>query len=314
MKRWAKRNTAPIPRYYLYKVRSWQYFLIDFCYAVNFLAVINTLLLPSNRVLFEITFVAANGPVLIAILAWRNSLVFHSLDKVTTVFIHAFPPMLMWAERWYGRFRDHAGVCSGSRDLMQGWLDFSSLEATEDPSKPACSLDFMSALGWPLVAYILWQVLYLVKTEVLDGARIAQDPSLLTSSRWFISARKGIMYAAALKAARAMGVNGPEEHFDWGTIKGKAVFVISQLLYTVVTMLPAKFMYESWWVHSLVLLGILTNCLWNGAYYYFEVFAQKYQQRLQEVLDATSPLPAGTTAGAAGAAASAGEAGKEKAQ
>ena len=273
-------------RYYMYKKRAWQYFLIDFCYAVNFLAVLSMVVLPSNRVLFEITFVAANGQVLIAILAWRNSLVFHSLDKVTTLFIHAFPPMYTWAERWYGRFRDGAGVCSGSKALFAGFLDFSALDAETDPSAPPCSLTMTTALGWPILAYMVWQVLYLVKTELLDGDRISQDPSLLTSSRWFITARKGMLYNAALSVARATGLNGPDEHFEWSTVKGKAVFVVSQLIYTIVTMLPAKLMYESWAVHSLVLVAILANSLWNGASYYFEVFSLQYQARLQSVLDA----------------------------
>ena len=175
-------------------------------------------------------------------------------------------------------------------------MDYSSFDATEDPSLPACSLDMQAALGWPMAAYVVWQVLYLVKTEVLDGERIANDPSLLTSARWFIGARKGMLYNAALYAARATGVNGPDEHFEWSTVKGKAVFVISQLLYTFVTMLPAKFMYENWWVHSLVLLGVLVNCLWNGAAYYFEVFASRYHARLQSVLDATSPKADATKA------------------
>lgn len=35
----------------------------------------------------------SNGPLLWAIITWRNSLVFHDLDKITSVMIHAFPPI-----------------------------------------------------------------------------------------------------------------------------------------------------------------------------------------------------------------------------
>lgn len=31
---------------------------------------------------------------------WRNSFVFHSLDKVTSVFIHSFPALLTYVHRW----------------------------------------------------------------------------------------------------------------------------------------------------------------------------------------------------------------------
>lgn len=35
------------------------------------------------------------GPIASAIVTWRNSLVFHSLDKVTSLFIHMYPPMVL---------------------------------------------------------------------------------------------------------------------------------------------------------------------------------------------------------------------------
>jgi hypothetical protein len=35
------------------------------------------------------------GPLASAIITWRNSLVFHSLDKVTSLFIHMYPPLVL---------------------------------------------------------------------------------------------------------------------------------------------------------------------------------------------------------------------------
>ena len=31
----------------------------------------------------------------------RNSLVFHSLDKITSLFLHLFPAGVVWTERWH---------------------------------------------------------------------------------------------------------------------------------------------------------------------------------------------------------------------
>ena len=42
----------------------------------------------------------ANGPLAWAILVWRNSFVFHSVDKVTSTFIHAMPPLVTFCQRW----------------------------------------------------------------------------------------------------------------------------------------------------------------------------------------------------------------------
>ncbi len=231
---------------------------------------------------------------------------FHSLDKVTTVFIHAFPPMLTWAERWYGRFRDEAGVCSSSRGLLQGWFDYSAFSAEDSAAHPSCTLDYSTGFFFPLLAYLLWQVGYLIKTELVDGAKLKNDPSIMTSSRWFIKARAGALYHLVLRLSRRAGLLGPEEHFDPESVMGKAVFVGSQFVYTVLCMSPVVLMYQSWWLHSTVLLAVLTNCVWNGAGYYFEVFSLKYQKHLQQIINdsrvrAESADSAGTAESTGGA-------------
>ncbi len=88
-------------RYVLYKREGWSYFLLDFCYWTGFglLALIH--IVPHNHTVFKVLFFAANGPVISAIITWRNSLVFHSLDKLTSLVIHMFPPLLTFCWRWY---------------------------------------------------------------------------------------------------------------------------------------------------------------------------------------------------------------------
>lgn len=71
---------------------------LDFCYFVNVLSAIG-MVYPEPWFL-KLNFVFANGPLAWAILAWRNSLVFHSVDKITSVFIHAFPALLTYCWRW----------------------------------------------------------------------------------------------------------------------------------------------------------------------------------------------------------------------
>ena len=40
---------------------------------------------------FPCAFALCNGPLLAAVLAWRNSFVFHNLDKVTSTALHGAP-------------------------------------------------------------------------------------------------------------------------------------------------------------------------------------------------------------------------------
>ena len=70
-------------RYYTYRNKGYHYFLADMCYFVNFLLMASIWVAPQSKRLFIATYCLANGNNAVAIAMWRNSLVFHSLDKVT---------------------------------------------------------------------------------------------------------------------------------------------------------------------------------------------------------------------------------------
>ena len=70
-------------RVYLYSRVNMQYFLIDFCYFTCVSCMIAIFIAgPADVNAFQTVFALANGPVLGALIVWRNSLVFHSIDKV----------------------------------------------------------------------------------------------------------------------------------------------------------------------------------------------------------------------------------------
>ena len=41
----------------------------------------------------QANYILCMGPLMVALIVWRNSLVFHSLDKLTSFFLHIFPPI-----------------------------------------------------------------------------------------------------------------------------------------------------------------------------------------------------------------------------
>jgi hypothetical protein len=71
-------------RFYRYYERGWGYFLADLCYFVNFLTMLCIWVFPNSQRLFVGTYFLAYGNNAIAVAMWRNSMVFHSLNKVTT--------------------------------------------------------------------------------------------------------------------------------------------------------------------------------------------------------------------------------------
>jgi hypothetical protein len=101
----------------------------DFCYYTNFLCLV-ALVYPSTA-LRQLVFLYAMGPLAWAIAAWRNSLVFHSIDKITSVFIHAFPGLLAFSWRW---------------SLKDAETGRSSLCDND-----ACTLPFVNTLGPPIL-------------------------------------------------------------------------------------------------------------------------------------------------------------------
>lgn len=70
-------------RFYTYHKKGYHYFLADLCYFVNVLCVLSIWVFPNSKRLFISTYCLAFGNNAVAIAMWRNSLVFHSLDKVT---------------------------------------------------------------------------------------------------------------------------------------------------------------------------------------------------------------------------------------
>ena len=70
-------------RYYTYQKRGYHYFLADLCYFVNALLLLSIWIFPRSKRLFISTYCLAYGNNAVAIAMWRNSMVFHSLDKIT---------------------------------------------------------------------------------------------------------------------------------------------------------------------------------------------------------------------------------------
>ena len=106
---------------------------------------------------FKSNFVLSHGPIAVAILAWQNSIVFHSLDKMTSFFIHIMPPLTCYLQRW---------------DVIPGSVPAEGL-----------SLGLATWLVVPMLLYSAWQAFYLyIQHTVID-----KDPELVTSLRYLTS-------------------------------------------------------------------------------------------------------------------------------
>lgn len=231
-------------RVVLFSRTKQQYFLLDYCYWVNglgFALVLAPHLLPAAdmdkykeymEIAWQVLFVSANGPLFFAMIAWNNSLVFHSVDKVTSTYVHLFPALLSLCERWR----------SPDALLHNPQLYLST------PSRH---------FGYPTLFYATWQLVYLIQTEWLHRDTLDADPDLSTSLRYLSSAEKMAINKATLKLCRSCRIMGRDETFSPPTLKVKFIFVILQAAMTVVTFSPVRLFYDSEVVHCGVVISIL---------------------------------------------------------
>jgi len=181
-------------RFFTYKALNWHYFLFDFCYFANVLVLLYLHVFPDSKLLFVICWSFSFGPLAWAIPTWKNSMVFHSLDKITSLFIHLSPPMVMYALRW----KPH-----DSKYFVP---------TTEEVS-------FWYMFLWPLPVYLLWQFIYWLKVYVVSKHKTDR----ITSARWLLGSKKGYIYSLSTVPF------GPA-YADYGFMILQLIFTICVLL------------------------------------------------------------------------------------
>ncbi|CEP16576.1 hypothetical protein [Parasitella parasitica] len=252
-----------ILRYVIYRSKRWHYFIFDMCYFVNAMTMVFLWAYPASKLLFLASYCMTNGPVAWAIITWRNSLVFHSLDKVTSVFIHIFPPLVMYCIRWMPELQrdiycDNTLFVTSHRNSI-----FPALHDLELPS-------FRDVMIYSTVAYGIWQSLYYL--FIMVGRRDKVESGLrLTSYSWLLDdthGRKGFIQNMA---------------FMFGAKWKSEMFMLLQLIYNIVTSIPTYFLFRYFWLHTAFLIGMFAVSVWNGANYYIEVFSRRYISEIESM-------------------------------
>ncbi|KAI3634303.1 hypothetical protein MIR68_007907 [Amoeboaphelidium protococcarum] len=274
-------------RWFTYKRQSLHYFCFDLCYFVNFLTLWWLYISPQSQVLYMAVFCLSQGPVLWAILAWRNSLVFHSLDKVTSLFIHIAPSITVYTLRWMddnsvSSVSHESASFSNSSDIAHDISEH--LTHGSNPLSQQQHMPFLASMIYSLLYYILWQTLYVIgiyiakQDKVLNGARITSYSWLLDPSRNQKS--KNLMYVlctlpATSGSSTTAAPQSPSDDSRYVHFKQQALFIFWQFMYAILTLMPTCLFYSSFYLHSAFLIIVLTISIWNGACYYVDVFSRR---------------------------------------
>jgi len=234
-------------RFYIYHHSKWHYFMLDFCYYANALFFSYLWFFNDSCTLFQLSF-SFTIPLCWAIALWTNSLVFHSLDKITSLYIHLTPSLVVWCLRWFvhdPRFN----VCENS-------------DGTNN-------ITFFNATLFPLLPYLFWQLLYFIKVQIFDRHKFKTNKQYTTSFLWLSTNDKNSL------VYKCISIFG-EKYLMY-------MFGVFQFVYTFMTMLAVKIFYDFFWAHTLFLITIAMISAWNGSTFYIEVFSKKYQSSMIEM-------------------------------
>mmetsp|Transcript_6786 Transcript_6786/g.10919 ORF Transcript_6786/g.10919 Transcript_6786/m.10919 type:complete len:407 (-) Transcript_6786:189-1409(-) len=258
-----------IIRYVQYKRRKWHYFLLDFCYWANLGCVIYILGLPSSGVFFGVMFGIVNSILPWTIIAYRNSLVFHSIDRFTSFYIHVFPMAVFYAIRWY------------PKDVAAWWYD----DFNVDVAGAMQELFDMNEVKWwhvaflmtfgSLVTFFVQQAIEIVWINVVARQPCAQswlrvyvDQEYMTLFRYNLSKEDNVSY----KVLNALGPN--YRLFMW---------MVLNMAFASMTVIPAYIWFR--WQYAAVAFTCYVFAIgtWNGANFYVEVFSRHYYARRMTV-------------------------------
>ncbi|KNA22041.1 hypothetical protein SOVF_037700 [Spinacia oleracea] len=242
-------------RWIYYRYKKWHYYLLDFCYYANTIFLVTLLMYPKNEKLFMVCFSFAEGPLAWAIIVWRCSLVFNSIDKITSVLIHLLPGLVFFTIRWWNPATFAAMHPEGTAQRV-------SWPYVENKSYPWTWLFLV-----PLVAYTLWQVLYFLIVNVLRRQRLLRDPEVMTSYR-----------ELSKKAQKANSI--------WWRLSGllgdqnrMLMYIAFQALFTVATMALTVPIFLSYELSVIFQILKVSAAVWNGGSFILEVMPRQVIQK-----------------------------------
>lgn len=96
-------------RHINYRYNRDHYFLFDFCYFANYLILTMLFLYPTNRVLYIASFSFSTGTLGWAIVLVKNAFVLHSLDRITSCYIHFRPMIALSNLHWVTQYNKNRG-------------------------------------------------------------------------------------------------------------------------------------------------------------------------------------------------------------
>ena len=240
--------------------------IIEYCYLVNYLFFLYYILSLSiqdswdlwyydiSYYLFRILFTACVGPLALSVLAFRNSVVFHNIDHLTSTVLHWTPQVSIWGMRWWVNdlertFPNIFRIGCGEPSAPHQWSVFFD--------KNVCSGSFVDLWAIPAAVYFL---LYSIPYGIIV----------------FYCARKSLHEKGYAINFELLKNKPPLKNLL--KIGGESYKPLKYTLihgtFVVLTFLLGPLMWHSFALHTIYLVAILVKATINGATYHNRVFVK----------------------------------------
>ncbi|AET37651.1 glycerophosphocholine acyltransferase Ecym_1423 [Eremothecium cymbalariae DBVPG len=231
-------------RFYTYYKTNNHYFLADLCYFVNGMCLIYIWVLPHSVHLYQTCFAFTFGTLSFAVITWRNSIVVHSLDRITSCFIHIMPPVTMYA----------------ITHLLGEDLKAVRFPAASQHGSPAWTLK--TNVFYTSIYYLIWQSSYhyfitLRKKEKIRLGKRMTSFEYLTTHKF--------------KDLRFVKLPSP-----WPMI----LYTLFQYLYQLGSMILCVVWFKHRIAAGMFLLFIFLCAGRNGASYYIDYYGKRFEKEL----------------------------------
>jgi len=236
---------------------GWHYYLFEFCYFCNYyllmstnlallrwFGVFTTFLSQYNAELLRSFFLLVEGPLAWSVLLFRNSMVFHNFDQMTSLWLHVSAAVVGWSFRWHS---------DKIEDSFPGLFTFD----TEGPMpyrENFIRTAFIYLFTWLIPHYFLMFRLLRdrIKSKGYDTLFM-----LLTEGKGFLKK--------------------PLEKFKY-RIRTKVYGFLHFLLFAITSNIAFI-----WWhykeAHTAFLFAIYVISAWNGATYYYTAFIKQHSAK-----------------------------------
>lgn len=231
-------------RFITYYKIGFGYYLADLCYYVNFLLLLYIWVFPQSKMLFIACCSFSWGTVSFAVITWKNKLVLHSVEKITSTAIHVFPGIIMYVITHQLDPAFKAKRFPGSVKLEQ-W-------------------NFWQGIFYTSIMYFIWQLSYHYFITIRKAEKIKKGK--VTSFEYL---RKAF-------ATTPLGrlVNSLPEPFP------VVAFTFIQYGYQLGTMSLCPLLYKYKILCSLFVSFIFLTAVYNGATYYVDFYGKKFQKEV----------------------------------